>query len=173
MAPATRSCRPRLKELEARGLIERHVDEGPPIKVTYELTACGRKFSDVAVAIEKWGPRPARRRTLTARRATCGVSSSQMLEIIFLVRFCKKLAEIARAKNRRSAWAAVGAIGWIGGEDRWRHLRCVAYPRSRGRVHVRDPRRGPRIDHRVRDREDTVGAAARSRLPDREGCRLM
>lgn len=53
--PGDKVLSARLKELEARGLIERHVDEGPPIKVTYELTGCGRKFSDVATAIEKWG----------------------------------------------------------------------------------------------------------------------
>jgi len=39
-----------------------------------------------------------------------------MLEIIFLVWFCKKLAAIAREKNRPGGWGAVGAIGWIGGE---------------------------------------------------------
>lgn len=39
-----------------------------------------------------------------------------MLEILFLVWFCKKLASIARDKNRPGGWGAVGAIGWIGGE---------------------------------------------------------
>jgi len=39
-----------------------------------------------------------------------------MLEILFLVWFCKKLAAIARDKNRPGSWGAVGAIGWIGGE---------------------------------------------------------
>ncbi len=39
-----------------------------------------------------------------------------MLEILFLVWFCKKLAAIAREKNRPGSWGAVGAIGWIGGE---------------------------------------------------------
>lgn len=39
-----------------------------------------------------------------------------MLEILFLVWFCKKLASIAREKNRPGGWGAVGAIGWIGGE---------------------------------------------------------
>jgi DNA-binding HxlR family transcriptional regulator len=58
----------RLKELEGRGLVQRHVDPGPPIKVSYELTTCGRAFENVAVAIEQWGrtfsepvPRGARR----------------------------------------------------------------------------------------------------------------
>ena len=39
-----------------------------------------------------------------------------MLEIIFLVWFCKKLASIAKGKNRSGSWGALGAIGWIGGE---------------------------------------------------------
>lgn len=39
-----------------------------------------------------------------------------MIEILVLVRFCRKLAEIARSKNRRGSWGAVGAVGWIGGE---------------------------------------------------------
>ena len=39
-----------------------------------------------------------------------------MIEIIILVQFCKKLAAIARDKNRSGSWGAVGAVGWIGGE---------------------------------------------------------
>jgi hypothetical protein len=39
-----------------------------------------------------------------------------MLEILFLVWFCKKLASIATAKNRSGSWGALGALGWIGGE---------------------------------------------------------
>ncbi len=52
----------RLKWLEARGLIVRVVETGPPVRVIYELTASGRAFDDVARAIERWGrglgPRP-------------------------------------------------------------------------------------------------------------------
>lgn len=39
-----------------------------------------------------------------------------MIEIIILVVFCKKLAGIAKEKNRSGSWGAVGAVGWIGGE---------------------------------------------------------
>lgn len=53
--PGDKVLSARLKDLEARGLISREVDAGPPIKVTYSLTACGRSFQDVAFAIEKWG----------------------------------------------------------------------------------------------------------------------
>jgi hypothetical protein len=39
-----------------------------------------------------------------------------VLEILFLIWFCKKLAGIARAKNRSGNWGALGALGWVGGE---------------------------------------------------------
>ena len=45
----------RLRDLEARGLILRHVAPGPPVRVSYELTDGGRAFGDVAHAIERWG----------------------------------------------------------------------------------------------------------------------
>lgn len=45
----------RLKELEARGVIVRHVDAGPPVRVSYALTDKGRAFEQVAAAIERWG----------------------------------------------------------------------------------------------------------------------
>src|SRR5258706_11514702 len=64
----------RLKELEARGLVLRRVEPGPPVRVTYELTESGRSFGEVAKAIERWGRGlkavpPARRRTRSAARA--------------------------------------------------------------------------------------------------------
>jgi DNA-binding HxlR family transcriptional regulator len=45
----------RLKELEARGLVVRSVEPGPPVRVTYALTESGRGFHRVAQAIERWG----------------------------------------------------------------------------------------------------------------------
>lgn len=45
----------RLKELEARGLIVRTVDPGPPVRVGYALTAHGSGFNEVAHAIHRWG----------------------------------------------------------------------------------------------------------------------
>jgi len=45
----------RLKELETRGIVVRHVDTAPPIRVEYALTARGRAFGEVASAIERWG----------------------------------------------------------------------------------------------------------------------
>jgi len=43
----------RLKELEARGLVVRHVEPGP--RVGYALTPQGAAFNKVAEAIQTWG----------------------------------------------------------------------------------------------------------------------
>ncbi len=53
--PTDKVLSTRLKELEGKGLLERRVDAGPPVRVTYELTSQGRAFNDVARAIERWG----------------------------------------------------------------------------------------------------------------------
>lgn len=53
--PGDKVLAARLKELEARGLVERSVDPGPPIRVTYALTKQGRAFGDVSAAIQRWG----------------------------------------------------------------------------------------------------------------------
>ena len=45
----------RLKELEARGLIAREVEPGPPVRVRYTLTERGHAFGQVAEAIQRWG----------------------------------------------------------------------------------------------------------------------
>lgn len=45
----------RLKDLETRGIIARHVSPGPPVRVQYTLTQKGRAFGEVAEAIERWG----------------------------------------------------------------------------------------------------------------------
>ena len=45
----------RLKALEARGLVRRTIESGPPIRVSYSLTAKGEAFEKVTEAIERWG----------------------------------------------------------------------------------------------------------------------
>jgi DNA-binding HxlR family transcriptional regulator len=45
----------RLKQLEARGVVVRHVEPGPPVRVQYTLTRSGLAFEQVAAAIEGWG----------------------------------------------------------------------------------------------------------------------
>ena len=53
--PGDKILSARLKELEARQLVVRRVDSGPPVRVTYELSAQGRAFDGVAKAIERCG----------------------------------------------------------------------------------------------------------------------
>jgi DNA-binding HxlR family transcriptional regulator len=65
--PGDKVLSARLKDLEARGLVVRTVDAGPPVRVTYELTRQGRAFHDVSAALVAWGrelgaPRAATRR---------------------------------------------------------------------------------------------------------------
>jgi DNA-binding HxlR family transcriptional regulator len=74
--PGDKILSARLKELEAKGIVGRTVDPGPPVKVTYALTTCGRAFEEVAVAIQRWGrtfedaplPPPARKRAKVSAR---------------------------------------------------------------------------------------------------------
>ena len=40
----------------------------------------------------------------------------EMLEILFLVRFCRHLSKLARAKGRSGGWGGLGAGFWLGGE---------------------------------------------------------
>ncbi|MDB4945909.1 MAG: putative regulatory protein [Labilithrix sp.] len=60
----------RLRELEERGLVVRHVIEGPPVGVSYELTPAGRGFREVASAMRKWG-------AVVLRAAEAGSPSTQ------------------------------------------------------------------------------------------------
>ena len=53
--PGDKVLSARLKELEARGLLVRRVDPGPPVRVSYALTRSGREFGELAQAIERWG----------------------------------------------------------------------------------------------------------------------
>jgi DNA-binding HxlR family transcriptional regulator len=45
----------RLKQLEAQGVVLRHVEPGPPVRVQYTLTRSGLAFEQVAAAVEGWG----------------------------------------------------------------------------------------------------------------------
>ena len=49
----------RLRELESRGLVERRVHPGPPVRVDYRLTEVGRGFREVAQTMSAWGSRMA------------------------------------------------------------------------------------------------------------------
>jgi DNA-binding HxlR family transcriptional regulator len=44
----------RMKELEARGVVERHVEPEPPVRVSYELTPMGRELQPVVRELQSW-----------------------------------------------------------------------------------------------------------------------
>ncbi len=44
----------RLRELEMEGLVERLVDPGPPVRVSYRLTARGRGLGPVIASVDAW-----------------------------------------------------------------------------------------------------------------------
>jgi DNA-binding HxlR family transcriptional regulator len=55
----------RMKELEARGVVSRRVDPGPPIRVEYRLSDMGRELEPALIEIQVWAQRwltPRRRR---------------------------------------------------------------------------------------------------------------
>ena len=49
-----RLCSERMKELEARGVVERTVDPGPPVRVTYGLTRMGRDLEPAVAELRAW-----------------------------------------------------------------------------------------------------------------------
>ena len=44
----------RMKELEARGVVERHVLDGPPVRVEYCLTPMGRELEPALSQLKAW-----------------------------------------------------------------------------------------------------------------------
>ncbi|GGM60439.1 transcriptional regulator [Longimycelium tulufanense] len=44
----------RLKDLEADGLVERHVHHTRPVRIEYRLTAKGRSLGDVLFTLNQW-----------------------------------------------------------------------------------------------------------------------
>jgi DNA-binding HxlR family transcriptional regulator len=58
----------RMKELEARGIVERRVISGPPLRVEYELSRMGRELEPALSEIQRWA-----RRWLGSRRVPAGV----------------------------------------------------------------------------------------------------
>jgi DNA-binding HxlR family transcriptional regulator len=47
----------RMKELEARGIVVRHVSDGSPVKVCYELTEKGRQLAPALGELKTWADR--------------------------------------------------------------------------------------------------------------------
>ncbi len=47
----------RMKELEARGVVERRVDPGPPVRIAYALTDMGRSLEPTVAELTSWAQR--------------------------------------------------------------------------------------------------------------------
>lgn len=50
---ADRQLSPRLRDLEDLGLVLRHVDAGPPVRVAYSLTAAGQRYVPALKALQE------------------------------------------------------------------------------------------------------------------------
>src|SRR5579862_6096678 len=57
----------RMKELERRGMVERRVISGPPLKVEYSLSQMGRDLGPALSEIERWANRWLSQRELSGR----------------------------------------------------------------------------------------------------------
>lgn len=55
----------RMKELEARGIVERTVIPGPPLRVEYSLSRMGRELEPALAEIQRWASRWLRHRVPT------------------------------------------------------------------------------------------------------------
>jgi DNA-binding HxlR family transcriptional regulator len=53
----------RMKELEARGIVERTVHPGPPLRVEYELSRMGRELEPALSELQRWAKRWLKRGT--------------------------------------------------------------------------------------------------------------
>jgi DNA-binding HxlR family transcriptional regulator len=58
----------RMKELEARGIVERTVISGPPLRVEYELSRMGRELEPALSELQRWA-----NRWLGSKRVHAGV----------------------------------------------------------------------------------------------------
>jgi DNA-binding HxlR family transcriptional regulator len=47
----------RMKELEARGIVQRSVIPGPPVRVEYELSTMGRELEPALSELQRWAKR--------------------------------------------------------------------------------------------------------------------
>jgi len=57
----------RMKELEARGIVERNVLPGPPVRVEYSLSQMGRELEPALSELQRWAKRWLDRSHLSAR----------------------------------------------------------------------------------------------------------
>ncbi|WP_395946032.1 winged helix-turn-helix transcriptional regulator [Brevundimonas sp.] len=66
-----------LRELEADGVIVRHVYPQVPPKVEYELTEFGRSLAPVLLTLREWGESYQRERGLETTPAVCAPSETE------------------------------------------------------------------------------------------------
>jgi DNA-binding HxlR family transcriptional regulator len=52
----------RMKQLEGRGIVERKVSSGPPLRVEYQLSQMGRELEPALSELQHWAKRWLRRR---------------------------------------------------------------------------------------------------------------
>ena len=57
----------RMKELEARGMVERNVISGPPLRVEYSLSQMGRELEPAIAELQRWATRWLSGRSLSTR----------------------------------------------------------------------------------------------------------
>jgi DNA-binding HxlR family transcriptional regulator len=53
----------RMKELEARGMVERRVFSGPPLRVEYQLSRMGQELEPALCELQQWANRWLRRQS--------------------------------------------------------------------------------------------------------------
>jgi DNA-binding HxlR family transcriptional regulator len=58
----------RMKELEARGIVQRTVIPGPPLRVQYELSEMGHELEPALAELQTWARRWLSRRSVPAVR---------------------------------------------------------------------------------------------------------
>jgi DNA-binding HxlR family transcriptional regulator len=56
----------RMKELEGRGIVERTVHPGPPLRVQYSLSTMGHELEPALAELQRWAERWLRRRASTS-----------------------------------------------------------------------------------------------------------
>ena len=59
----------RMKELESRGIVQRTVLPGPPLRVQYELSQMGSELEPALIELQRWGRRWLGERAAAAERA--------------------------------------------------------------------------------------------------------
>jgi DNA-binding HxlR family transcriptional regulator len=63
----------RMKELEARGMVQRTVHAGPPLRVEYELSRMGHELEPALSELQAWANRWLRRERAARERQTAEV----------------------------------------------------------------------------------------------------